>query len=94
MVIKERWSLYRKTVYNDHLIKWSLCTGFLKKSACQFWHENYLGQSQTFSKFVEPSNKLTKLAEVGKHFTKFVNNFTTEVRRICKQLYKVCGTFQ
>ena len=31
----DRWSLYRDTVSNDHLIKWSLCTGFLKKSACQ-----------------------------------------------------------
>ena len=29
------WSLYRNTVSNEPLIKWSLCTGFLKKSACQ-----------------------------------------------------------
>ena len=103
MVVIDRWSLYRNTVNNDDLIKWSLCTGFLK-SACQIRRENYLGQNQPFTTFVEGANNLTKLVEKGKHFLKFikfVNNFTKfgricqqlcEVRRICQQLYKVRGT--
>ena len=53
----------------------------------------------------EAANNLTKLVEVGKHFTKFAksanifakflgfaNNFF-EVYRSCEQLYKVCGTW-
>ena len=79
MVIIDRWSLYRNTVDTNHLIKWSLCTGFLKKSVCQILRENYLGWNQPFTKFVEAANNLTKFVEVGKHFTKFVkfaNNCT------------------
>ena len=79
MVIIDRWSLYRNTVSNNPLIKWSLCTGFLKKSICQIWCENYLGQNQPFTKFVEAANKLMKLVEVGKYFmklVKFANNLT------------------
>ena len=64
-----RWSLYRNTVSNDPLIRRSLCTRFLKKSACQIWRENYRGQNQLFKKFVEAANNLAKLVEVGKHFT-------------------------
>ena len=82
MVLIDRWSLYRNTVNNDHLIKWSLCTGFLKKSTGQIWRENYLGRNKPFTKFVEAANNLTKLVEVGKHFTKFVkfaNNLTNFV---------------
>ena len=78
MVVIDRWLLYRNTVNNDHLIKWSLGTGFLKKSAWQIWHENYLGQNQSFAKFLEAAIIFTKLVEVGKHFTKFIkftNNF-------------------
>ena len=69
MVVIDRWLLYRKTVSNDHLIKWLLCTGFLKNSVT-------LGKS--FYKVHKAANNLTKLAEVGKHFTKlvkFANNF-------------------
>ena len=145
MVVIYRWLLYRNTVSNNHLIKWLLCTGFLKKSACQIWHENYLGSNQPFMKFIEAANNFTKLLEVGKHYTKFVkfannfmkivefavnftkfvnlpttlqssrdsqttfmmfveaaNNFTKlaeerklhNIRKRCKQLYKVCGTCQ
>ena len=78
MVVIDRWSLYRNSVNNDNLIKWSLCTVFLKKSACQIWHEHYLGQNQPFTKFVEATNNLAKLVEVGKHLAKLVkfsNNF-------------------
>ena len=74
-----RWLLYRNTVNNDRLIKWSLCTGSLKKSACQIWRENDLGWNQPFTKFAVAANNLTKLIEKGKHFTKFVkltNSFT------------------
>ena len=76
------WSLYRNTVSSNHLIKWSLCTEFLKKSACQIWHENYLEWNQP-SKVVEAANNLMKLVEVGKHFTKlvkFANNFMKFVK--------------
>ena len=79
MVIIDWWLLYRNTGSNDHLIKWSLCAGFLKKSACQIWHENYLWWNEPFTKSVEAANNLTKLVEVGKHFTKFIkfaNNIT------------------
>ena len=72
MVVIDRWSLYRNTVNNDHLIKWSLCTSFLKILACQILRETYLGGNQPFTKFVETANNLTKLAEVGKHLTRFV----------------------
>ena len=78
MVVIHRWSLYRNTESYNHLIKWSLCTGFLKRSACQIWRENYLGQNQPFTKFIEAANNLTKLVEVGKYFTKllkFATNF-------------------
>ena len=78
MVVIDRWSLYRNSVNNDNLIKWSLCTVFLKKSACQIWHEHYLGQNQPFTKFVEATNNLAKLVEVGRHLAKLVkfsNNF-------------------
>ena len=78
-VVIDRWSLYRNTVTNNHLIKWSLCTAFRKKSACQIWCENYLGRNQPFTKFVEAANNFMRLVEVGKHLTKFVkfaNNFT------------------
>ena len=63
MVVIGRWLLYRNTVNNDLLIKWSLGTGF---------------QNQSFAKFLEAAIILTKLVEVGKHFTKFIkftNNF-------------------
>ena len=92
------WSLYRNTVSNEPLIKWSLCTGFLKKSACQIWRENYLGRNQPFTKFVEPANNLTKLVEVGNRFTKLVksaNNFTKFVEftnnftKFAKNVYEV-----
>ena len=79
MVIIDRWSSYRDTVSNDHLIKWSLYTGFLKKSACQIWRENYLERNQPFTKFVQVASNFTKLIEVRKHFKKFVkfaNNLT------------------
>ena len=79
MAVIDRWSLYRNTVTNNLLIKWSLCTAFRKKSACQIWCENYLGRNQPFIEFVEPANNFMKLVEVGKHFTKFVkfvNNVT------------------
>ena len=78
MVVTDRWSLYRNTVNNDHLINWSLCIGFLKMSAWQIWRENHLGRNQPFTKFVEAANNLMKI-EVGKHFMKFVkfsNNFS------------------
>ena len=79
MVVIDRWSLYRNTVNIDYLIRWSLFIGFLKKSACQIGRENYLGWNQTFIKFVEAANNLTKLVQVGKLLTKFLkfdNNFT------------------
>ena len=79
MAVIDMWSLYRNTVSNDPLIKWPLCSGFLKKSACQIWRENYLGWNQPFTKFVEAENNLTKLVVVENHFPKFVklvNNFT------------------
>ena len=85
MVIIDRWSLYRDTVSNNHLIKWLLCTVFVKKSACQIWRENYLGQNQSFTKFVEAASNFTKLVEIGKHFKKFVkftNNFTKFVELV------------
>ena len=57
----------------------------------------------TSIKFIEAANNFKKLAEVRKKFAKFIkfvnnlmkfvgliNNFY-EVRRSCKQLYKVCG---
>ena len=79
MGIIDRWLLYRNTVRNEHLIKWSLCTCFLKKSACQIWRENYFERNQPFTKFAEATNNLTKLVEVGKHhlmkFVEFSNNF-------------------
>ena len=71
------WSLYRNTVSNKPLIKWLLCTGFLRKSASQIWHENYLGQNQPFTKFIEAANNLMKLVEVGKHFMKLVKLWTS-----------------
>ena len=79
MVFIDRWLLYRNTVSNNHFKKCLLCAGFLKKSACQIWHENYLGLNRPFTKFLEATNNLTKLVEVGKHLTKlikFANNFT------------------
>ena len=79
MVIIDMWWLYRNTVSNDHLIKWSLCTGFLKKSGCQIWRKNYLGQNQHFTKFVEAANNLTKFVNFADNLTKFkefANNFT------------------
>ena len=79
MVVIDKWLLYRNTVNKDHWIKWSLYTGFLKRSACQTWRENYHGQNQLFTKFVEAANNLAKLEEAEKHFTKlvkFANNFT------------------
>ena len=84
MVVIDRWSLYRNTVDNNHLIKWLLCTGFLKKWACQISHESYIGQNQPLTKFVEAGNNLAKLVEVEKHFIKFA--------KICQQLYEVHGT--
>ena len=88
MIVIDRWSLYRNTVNNDHLIKWSLSTGFLKKSTCQIWSENYLRRNQPFTKFVEVANNLTKLAEVGKHFTKFV-----KLVNIFKKLVEFANNF-
>ena len=35
MVVIDRWLLYGDTASSDHLIKWLLCTSFLKTSACQ-----------------------------------------------------------
>ena len=81
MAVLDRWSLYRNNVSNDRLIKWLLCTGSLKKSACQIWRKNYLWRNQT--KFLETANNLTNLAEVEKHFIKlgkFVNNFRKFVK--------------
>ena len=95
MVVIDRCLLYKNTVSNNPLIKWSLCTGFLKKLACQIWRENYLGgQNQPFTKFVEAANNLTKLIEVGKKFTKllkFANNFTKLVG-LASNFCKVCKT--
>ena len=79
MVIIDKWSLYKNTGSDDPLIKWSLYTGFVKKSACQIWRENYLARNQPFTKLVEAANNLVKLVEVEKHFmklVKFANNFT------------------
>ena len=42
------------------------------KSACQIWHENYLGWNQHFTKFVEAASNFKKLLEVGKLFKKFL----------------------
>ena len=103
MVIIDSWLLYRDTVYNGHFIKWSLCIGFLKKSACQVWRENYLGRNQPFTKFIEAAINFTKLVEVRKHFTKFVkfaknstnfaefaNNFTKFVELAINFMKFVC----
>ena len=35
IVVIDRWSLYRNILNNNHLVRWSLCKGFLKTSACQ-----------------------------------------------------------
>ena len=82
MIFIDRWLLNRDTVSNDLLIKWSLCTGFLKKSACQIWHENYLTQNQPFTKFVEAASNFTMLVKLQ------------EVCKICKQLFEVCRICQ
>ena len=83
----------KNTVSNDHLIKWSLCTDILKKSACQIWCENYLGWNQPFTKFVEAANNLTKLVEVGKHLTKFVEfvNIFTKFAEFANNFAKFVG---
>ena len=52
---------------------------FSKKVSHQIGRENYLGWNQTFIKFVEAANNLTKLVQVGKLLTKllkFDNKFT------------------
>ena len=98
MAIIDRWLLYRNTVNNDHLIKWSLCTGFLKNSACQILHENYLGRNPLFTRFVEAANNLTTLVEVEKHFTEFVkfpNNCTkfVEFANIATKFVRLANNF-
>ena len=102
MVVVGRRLLFRNTVSSGLLIKWSLCTGFLKKSACQIWHENYLGENQPSTKFVEAANN--KVSSSGKtlHEGSKICEQLYEVWRICQQLYeihriyqqlyKVCGT--
>ena len=80
MFILDSWSLYGNTENNDHLIKWSLCKRFLKKSACQIWREKYLGRNQPFTKFVEAANNFTKLKGLA-------NNFW-EVRKTRKNFMK------
>ena len=72
MVVIDRWSLYRNTVSNNPSIKWSIGTASLKKWASQIWCENYLGQNQPFTKFVEDTNNLTKLVEAALEFQHFL----------------------
>ena len=77
MVVIDRWSLCRSTVSNDLLIK----QYFLKMSACQIWRENYFGQNQPFTKFVEAAKQLNEVTRSGKALH--------EVSKICEQLYEV-----
>ena len=93
MVVTDRWSLYRNTANNNHLKKWPLSKGFLKKSACQIWREKYFGRNQPFTKFVEAANNFKKFVKLANNFTKFVglaNNFY-KVCRSCEQLSKFVG---
>ena len=83
-------------------------TFFLKKSACQIWHETCCKQLvekhfmeslkfvNNFKKFIEFGSNFIKFVELASNFTKFVRlarNFY-EVRRSCEQCYKVHGTSQ
>ena len=94
MVVVGRRLLFRNTVSSGLLIKWSLCTGFLKKSACQIWHENYLGENQPSTKFVEAANN--KVSSSGKtlHEGSKICEQLYEVWRICQQLYEIHRTYQ
>ena len=92
MVVTDRWSLYRNTANNNHLKKWPLSKGFLKKSACQIWREKYFGRNQPFIKFVEAANNFKKFVKLANNFKKFVNlanNFTKFVG-LANNFYKVC----
>ena len=89
MVIIDRWSLCRNTVNNDHLVKWSLCTRFLTKSACQIsWAK------PTFYKVCGSCKQLNEVSRSGKalHKVRKICEQLYEVCRICQQLYKVRGT--
>ena len=79
MVVKDSWLLYRKTANNDHLIKWSLCTGFLKKSV-KSDVKIILGKPNCY-KVHRSCKQLNEVSRSGKALHK--------LRRICQQLYKV-----
>ena len=81
MVVIDRWSLYRKTVNNDHLIKWWLCTGFLKKVSASNLTRKLPWTKSIFYKVRISWKQLNEVSRSGEALHK--------VRRICQQLYEV-----
>ena len=76
MVVIGRWLLYKNTADNDYLTKWLLCTGFLKKSACQIWCEDYLGQNKP-SKVHSSCKQLNKVSRTEKALHEVCKTFKT-----------------
>ena len=80
MAVIDIWSLYRNTISKDHLIKCSLCTGFLNtvKSDVK------IALSESNLSVRRSCKQLNVVSRSGKALH--------EVSKICEQLYEVRGT--
>ena len=79
-VVPKMVVLYRSDCIK-YLIKWSLCTGFLKKSACQMWKLPW--EKSTFYKVCRSCEQLYEVCRICQQLHK--------ICRICQQLYKFVG---
>ena len=92
MVVIDRWSLYRNTVSNNHLIKWSLCAGFSKTVNLSNLTWKLPWVKPTFYKVHRSCKQLNEVNRSGKalHKVDKICKQCYEVHRIYHQLYEVC----